>query len=314
MLLLAGCGYVGEPQYPALNISKPVNNLGVVERGDKLDVTFTVPPLTTEGLVVKSVSGVDLRVGPSAGLFNAATWAESATRIEVKPPEKLGLVQVMVKVDKFVGQDVIVAVRLANRKNRVSEWSNRVTLHVEKPLSQPTNLVAAGSPNGVRVTWNAPGNAAGFRVFRASEAEPQPLPIATPAASEYLDNTAVYGKKYQYYVETVDAATVSEPAGPAAITYIDTFAPAVPAGFTATAGVDSIELTWERNTETDFRGYRIYRALGSRPFERIADLVEAPNYTDRKVMPGTRYRYAVSSMDQTGNESERTTPLEAVIP
>ena len=314
MVLLAGCGYVGEPQYPALNIPKPVNNLGVVERGDKLDVTFTVPPLTTEGLVVKSVSAVDLRVGPSAGPFNAATWAESATRIEVKPPEKLGLVQVLVKVDKFVGQDVIVAVRLANAKNRVSEWSNRVTLHVEKPLSQPINLVAAGSPNGVRVTWNAPGNAPGFRVFRASDAEPQPLPIATPAAQEYLDNTAVYGKTYQYYVETVNAAIVSEPAGPAAITYIDTFAPAVPSGFTVTAGVNSIELTWERNTETDFRGYRIYRAVGSGPFERIADLVEAPNYTDFKVMPGTRYRYTVSSIDQTGNESERTTFLEAVIP
>ena len=263
--------------------------------------------------MVKSVSGVDLRVGPSPAPFNVATWTGSATRIDVKPPEKLGLVQVMIPIEKFVGQDVIVAVRLMNAKNRVSEWSNLVTLHVEKPLNQPTNLMAVGAPDGVRLTWNAPG-ARAFRVSRSSDAEPQPQPIATPTTSEYLDTSAVYGKKYQYYVEAVNAAVVSETAGPAAISYIDTFAPAVPSGFAVTAGVDSIELTWERNTETDFRGYRIYRSIGTNPWERIADLVEAPNYTDRKVIPGARYRYAVTSVDQTGNESERTTPVEAVIP
>ena len=307
MSMLAGCGYVGEPQYPALNIPNRVSTLGAVERGDKLDVTFTVPPLTTEGLVVKSVSGVDLRVGPSPAPFNVRTWADSATLVDVKPPEKLGLVQVMVPVDKFVDRDVIVAVRLVNAKKRVSEWSNLVTLHVEKPLNQPTNLMAIGAPDGVRLTWKAPG-ARAFRVSRSSDAEPQPQPIATATTSEYLDASAVYGKKYQYYVEAVNAAVVSETAGPAAVGLTDARSTGV------TAGVDSIELTWERNTETDFRGYRIYRSIGTNPWERIADLVEAPNYTDRKVIPGTRYRYAVTSVDQTGNESERTTPVEAVIP
>ena len=86
-LLLAGCGYVGEPQFPALNIPNRVNNLGAFERGNQIDVSFTVPGLTTEGLVVKSISAVDLRVGlRGSGAFKVETWAERATQVDVKPP------------------------------------------------------------------------------------------------------------------------------------------------------------------------------------------------------------------------------------
>ena len=37
-VLLAGCGSIGEPLYPALRIPSPVSDLAVVERGDILDI------------------------------------------------------------------------------------------------------------------------------------------------------------------------------------------------------------------------------------------------------------------------------------
>ena len=39
--------------------------------------------------------------------------------------------------------------------------------------------------------------------------------------------------------------------------------------------------------------------------------VEAPNYSDRRVASGKRYRYAISAVDLLGNESARSQPVEA---
>ena len=63
---LVGCGSIGEPLYPALRIPTRVTDLAVVERGANLDIDFTIPPLTTEGLPLKEIGGVELRVGPGS--------------------------------------------------------------------------------------------------------------------------------------------------------------------------------------------------------------------------------------------------------
>ena len=96
-----------------------------------------------------------------------------------------------------------------------------------------------------------------------------------------------------------------------AITPADIFPPAVPGALTAEPGVGAIELAWDRNAEPDFRGYNIYRSVEDGPFEKIASLIEAPAYSDRQVEAGKRYRYAVTAVDQVGNESERSTVAEA---
>ena len=314
LLFASGCGYIGEPQYPALNIPTRITDLSAVERGDHIDVHFTIGALTTEGLVLKSIGAIDLRLGPKVGQdFHVEQWAEAATRIEVQVPAKAGPVQATVPVSRFIGKEVIVAVRVANAKGRISAWSNLGTVRVEPPLATPADFTATNDPQGVLLKWSA-ANEPSFRIFRSSEKEPQPSQIGTSEKQEYLDTTVAYGVKYEYFVQGVNGEGESQAAGPALTTPEDTFAPAVPSGVAATAGLSAIELAWERNSESDFRGYRVYRAVGDGPFERIADLLEAPNYSDRKVEPGKRYRYAVSSVDRIGNESEKSTPVEALAP
>src|SRR6202158_1324862 len=90
-LLLAGCGSVGEPLYPALNIPMTVIDLTAVERGDKIDINFTIPPKTTEGLLLKEIGSLELRVGPNAGgEFRADTWSASVKRLDVPLPKQPG--------------------------------------------------------------------------------------------------------------------------------------------------------------------------------------------------------------------------------
>jgi hypothetical protein len=90
-VLVAGCGSVGEPLYPALNIPQRITDLVAVERGDNIYIYFTIPPLTTEGLAVRSIVSLDLRVGanPASG-FNVDQWRATAKRIDTPTPSQPG--------------------------------------------------------------------------------------------------------------------------------------------------------------------------------------------------------------------------------
>ncbi len=313
-VLLTGCGTVGEPLYPALNIPTRIGDLTAVERGDKIDIVFTIPPLTTEGLVLKEIGSVELRVGPvGSGDFRAGAWAAAAKRVDVPVPTKAGYVRVATPAQEFVGKEVVLAVRVGNAKGRVSEWSNLVILNIEQPLAKPTGLDAKAVPEGVRLTWNAPGESA-FRIFRKAGEEKEPAVLANSAKPEYVDTSTEYGKTYEYHVQGIHDKTESELAGPKSITPKDIFPPHVPTGLVASAGVGAIELTWERNTEADFKEYRLYRSEENGPLIKIAENLEAPSYSDRKIEPGKHYTYRVSAVDQVGNESNQTEPAGATAP
>ena len=95
---------------------------------------------------------------------------------------------------------------------------------------------------------------------------------------------------------------------------MDTFAPAAPAGLTAVPSTASIELVWERSTEPNVVGYRVYRALGNGPLELLADAQVLPAYSDHKIEAGKTYRYAVSAVKSNKKESKLSEPVEVAAP
>src|SRR5258708_3125171 len=313
-LLLAGCGSVGEPLYPALNIPMPVVDLSAVERGDKIDINLTIPPKTTEGLLLKEIGSLELRIGPhTENEFHADVWAASAKRLDVPLPAQVGAVHFETSTQEFIGKDVVVAVRVGNARGRVSQWSNIVILFVEQPLATPANLHAEGVVQGVRLTWIAP-NQASFRIYRKAGEEKEPSLLASSDKPEYIDATTEYGKTYEYYVQALHDKAESDVLGPQSITPKDTFPPAVPTGLNVSTGVGAIELSWDRNTESDFKGYQVFRSEGDGPYVKIAEGLEGPSYSDRKIESGKHYRYRISAIDQTGNPSEQSPPVEVIAP
>src|SRR5206468_3717944 len=83
MLSLCGCGYIGEPMPPALNIPQPVQDLRVVQYGDRLVVDFTIPGLTMEQLPVKETGTAELRIGPGGAPFDMNRWIAGAKEIPI---------------------------------------------------------------------------------------------------------------------------------------------------------------------------------------------------------------------------------------
>ncbi len=78
----------------------------------------------------------------------------------------------------------------------------------------------------------------------------------------------------------------------------------------AVAGVNSIELAWQPNSEDDLAGYQVYRSAAGGAAERIAGPVDAPNFSDRTVEIGKKYSYTITSIDRTGNESAHSAAVE----
>jgi hypothetical protein len=314
-LILAGCGYVGEPLSPALHMPRKVTGLRVVESGESIVVEFTIPNRTTDDLPLTRLGEVELRMGPGgAAPFDFGRWRESALRIPVTAASP-GPIKITTSAKSWAGREVLLAVRVSSAKGRFSDWAGPVVLSVVAPVDKPADVRAEAEPNGVKLSWrSAPREALSFRVYRRAEAEKEARLVSTPAASGWIDTATAFGQRYAYSIQAVVKTGASEAESdmsPAVeIVPVDKFPPAVPAGLTAAASPDSIELTWDRNTEPDFAGYRVYRSLDGAAFEKIADLVEAPNYSDRRISGGKRYRYAISAVDQLGNESARSQPVE----
>jgi hypothetical protein len=315
VLLTTGCGYVGDPLPPLANIPAPVGDLAAVERDARIIVQFTIPGTTTERRPIRKPLKVDLRVGAVGNRFDPGRWAAEAKPLGPVPVEK-GRVRYEIPVADWAGREIAIGVRTIGDNGKASDWANFVFLPVVPPPVKPSDVRAEATAAGVRLTWTASGQR--FRILRRSPGSEAYDIVATIAEHEWTDASTEYGKTYSYLVQTLvdlgqgrDAeSALSDPAG---VTPVDKFPPAPPAGLRGATSPGSIELTWDRNTEPDLAGYRVYRATGTGEFERVADVSLVPTYSDHNVERGKTYRYAVTAVDNAGNESSRSAVVEAAL-
>jgi len=314
-LLMTGCGYTGDPLPPLANIPTRVNDLAAIQRGDRIMIQFTVPPRTTEGVAIKTPLNLDLRIGAAEPPFSQEVWAAHATPVP-KGPVDNGVARYEIPAAAWTGKEATLAVRVLSARGKTVGWSNFVNLTVVAPPEKPAEVRAEATAQGVRLTWRARGDT--FRVYRRT-GDDRFAPVANVAQPSWTDSGAEFGKHYVYQVQTIaklpnNAEAESDPSEEAGITPEDRFPPAVPAGLTAAAAPNSIEISWEGDTEPDLAGYLVYRSTGAGAFERIGEMLTIPSYSDRAVEHGKTYHYAVSAIDKTGNESARSGPVEATLP
>jgi hypothetical protein len=313
-LLLAGCGYIGDPMPPLANVPQKVHDLAAVQRGSNVIVQFTVPENTTEDHPIPAPVKLDLRAG-AAEHFDENQWAAGARQIPAVQVVQ-GTARYEIPANEWVGKEIIFGVRVVAGNGKQSGWSNFVVIPVMPPPARPAGVLAVATAGGVRISWQAAGTE--FRVLRKDEGAADYALAATVQKPEYVDATAEFGKPYSYMVQTVarqgDKVAESDLSATVSLTPVDTFPPAAPTGVHASAAPTSIELSWQRNTEPDLSGYRIYRAVGAGDFEKLADVSVAPSYSDRAAESGKTYRYVITALDRAGNESTRSAVTEVAAP
>jgi chitodextrinase len=165
----------------------------------------------------------------------------------------------------------------------------------------PGDVQAARGDGRVTLTWtaNAETDVDGYRVLR----DGAPLTDLLPGAATvtYEDTAVVNDTTYGYTLQAHDTSgnwsVSSTPT--ASATPTDLTAPAVPAGFTATAGDGQVTLSWSGNGEPDLAGYVL---------ERDGQQIAAPGagdtgYVDSGLVNDTIYGYALVAVDGHGNRS-----------
>lgn len=135
-------------------------------------------------------------------------------------------------------------------------------------------------------------------------------------ATSFVDTTAPPGKRYLYLLRSLarDGRIVGQSRSKAG-GRVDKVPPAAPAGLAASPGetADRVVLTWRPVADADVLFYRVMRGVAG-GLSRVVDLParpgRAPRFVDRlPANPGYRFRYAVRTVDSSGNLS----PLSAEV-
>jgi len=313
--MLTGCGYVGEPLPPSLKLPSPVRDLTARQRGDKFVLEFTCPEVTTEDLPLKNPPRLELRIGTGSTPFRSDDWAAQARVFDTLPNQDK-LVHFETPASEWVGKEVLLSVQAFGPTGRSAGWSNFVVITVVPPLVSPEGVRVENTRKGLLVRWS--GNAPAFRVLRKMEDGTPAIQAARVQAMEWLDTAVEWEGRYKYTVQAIAPAGAkeaeSELSAEVESVREDRFPPSVPAGLTAVISTDSIELSWDRSPEEDLAAYRVYRATGDGKWELAVDSALNPTFSDTKLESGKAYRYAVSSVDRIGNESDKSAPVEVKAP
>jgi len=309
LLFTAGCAYIGSPLPPLINIPARPTDLAAVQRAARIIVQFNLPALTTENMPMKEPATAELRVGPAGAGFD-----------DLQPVTGGAVTQnhatYEIPTASWAGRDLQIAARSVGANGKKSVWTTIPSLPVAPAPPPPTGIKLESTAEGVHLTWDgAPGE---FRVFRKTGDDQSFTRLADTNQQSYTDRTSEFGRQYTYRVQRIlklaeNKEAESDPSPELFIAPADTFPPATPAGLRATAAPTSIELSWDRNTEPDLAGYRIYRSTNNGPFEKLTEVAQIPAYSDHAVEHGKQYRYQLTAFDQSGNESPHSAVVEASI-
>ncbi len=347
LVVFSGCGKKGPIEPPLARIPQTVQELTVLQRGDRVFLSWVNPEAYIDGNPIGEVASVEVwlieeerAAGSTAKKWTKADFEGQAgllTRLSAdqfgallsRETAKAELTYVYAPKEEDVSRKALVlALRVRDKQNRTSDFSEPVSLDLVSPPPPPQKVRAEVFEDHIQVRWEDAVGAAedeglstpvGYNLYRSGE-EGQALRLnsALIKKREYLDKDFSFGQTYRYLVRAVleSAPKVeSDDSEPIDITPRDTFPPAPPSGLTAIGGSGIIALSWEAGRESDLGGYRVWRRVaGEVEFVLIATLTASESsFQDVKVEKNTRYEYAITALDTAGNESQKSEPAHGTM-
>jgi hypothetical protein len=337
LLLSTGCGNQGNPAPPLRAVPAPVRDLTVVQQGARLLLGFGYPQTTAAGMALGGISAVEIfelerPAAPDGQIppmdvrqFEPA--AQLRQRLEGADLQAVVFgdrIQVPLALPEPAGATPAAryyAVRTVGKEGDRSDPSNIASVLPKAPPKAPERVTATARTDGILVEWTPVEGVQGYAVYRRDAQEKtyrQPIHVAAPGETSWLDASARFGQAYIY---TVTALAQREPAIESSIgserevRYADRFPPAPPADLVALAEVGRVRIVWRSSEAGDLAGYIVYRREAEGEAVRLtAQPIQATEYVDTGVAPGRTYVYRVTAVDQVGNESDPGGEVRAVLP
>ncbi|UCC92878.1 MAG: fibronectin type III domain-containing protein, partial [Thermoplasmata archaeon] len=182
----------------------------------------------------------------------------------------------------------------------------------------PHSLSVQGGDGTVSITWAYPEDDGGapvfsYGVFRRMVGSPTFIEVATLPASNlrFVDDTAVNGVEYSYWITAINLAGMSEPS--AEVTVMPAGPPSAPSRVEAEGLNGSVRISWQTPDWTGgmpLLGYRVYGISEGSQAELLEEL--GPGETESvqgSLTNGEVYLYAVLAFTSVG-ESEMSQVVE----
>lgn len=80
------------------------------------------------------------------------------------------------------------------------------------------------------------------------------------------------------------------------------------------AWATGVSISWNRNTESDIAGYKVYYGTSARSYQNTLDVGPFTTAVIDGLNSGTTYYFAVTAYDTSGNESADSQEVQATIP
>lgn len=297
-LLFLACGKRGDPLPPLRKTPQPVSGLRLAQRGDVLEIAYTAPRATTDGVTLP-VLDVELLRADAAGDFGKVAQVQKR---RVAPGEAL----VETVPLPAPGTTVRVAARAVS-KGHPSPLTDVATLRVMAPPEPPSGLRAAPSAEGVRLLWRPPA--------LMPTPAPPPTPPAQASPSPPSTNTAAAATG----TPAVPSPTPAEPSAP---TVAETTAPQPPSPAEQPPPSDAAVAspkpspapTPAPTPRPPTTGFFVYRRPPGGTFVRVPPPVplQEPSASD-PAGPGENWCYAVRTVAATDPLVESVPTPEACV-
>ena len=201
------------------------------------------------------------------------------------------------------------------RGGQKSPLSNIAVLAPAVPPAAPVVLAVTPEEGRVCLEWQDPATdmlgkpveIGGYFVYRRSlpdEEYDRPLNEKPIRGTAFVDIAAPYGKLVYTVRATLPEKPKVEgaPADEAALDYRDVFPPPAPGRLEALSEAGLVRLVWDPVSSSDLAGYIVFRAEGAgQPVRLTPDPIKDSFLADTSAKPGTRYRYTVRAIDNSGN-------------
>lgn len=296
-LLLTGCGKVGEPLPPFIRIPEAVHDLTVHQAGNDFILTWTNPAKYVDGSAATDLARIQIRSDDKiVATANVTAPAQAQSQI--------------VPIDLSSTGRRSFTVQVETARGKLSPVSNAASVMPVEVPGRVTGLHAVVDQRRIMLLWNRPQErpelADAYLVSRIEPAESQVV-----SETRYEDTRYQPGTSYTYQVTAMRGMIPG--VGPESVTVVieDRTPPQAPMGLDMVPSDTGAFLTWTANSETDLAGYRVFRSERSEGgYMPVTDRLNTTNgFFDPDYRPGLYY--AVSAVDEFGNESARSTALRA---
>jgi len=316
MLLLSSCGRKGDPMPKGLPIPDGINNLTGEVKDGMLFLSFSTPSRNKDGSETKDLAGFKIfkACGSCMGTFELFK--------DLSLDNRKGFLIQDGKV-YFYDDDLVSGFQYSykvypyTKKGTRGDPSNAFIINWGKTPGPVKDVSVKENDGRVEISWQKEEGFL-YNVYRYDD-NIYPLfplnktPLATPP---FLDTGLENDKAYAYEVRKVQVKEGVKLEGEGvkiAATPKDMSPPAIPAEIKVEKKNGGVLISWKENTEEDFAGYNVFR-ISSGKTEKINKEPLDKNMHFDKNIPDNRYiSYYVTSLDETGNESEPSREVVIII-